>query len=80
MNVLKEVFKEFRWVGCYFHYYQNIYKKVKKLKIHPKHNISDKDLLSQLYIIPFIIDDNPKTIEELSNKYKNTNTKYVLLL
>lgn len=69
------MFNEFRGIRCFFHYRQNIHKNAKKLNINPKKYISDKNFLSNIYKIPFIIEDNPKVIEYLTNKYNKKGNK-----
>ena len=63
--------------GC-----QNIYKNSKKFIINPKQIIIDKDFLSKIYKISFIfiIGDNPKAIDDLTNKYKNIDNKYAYFM
>lgn len=77
LKAIGEVFIEFRGIGCFFHYCQNIYKNAKKFNINPKKNIIDKEFFSNIYNIPFIVEDNPNIIEYLIKNYKKKiiNTK-----
>ena len=59
-----------RCVGCYYHYCRNLREKAREYKLLVKEkNEYTKFMLKEIYVLPFVYNDNKHLIKEIKNKY-----------
>ena len=74
-NSLEDTFPNIRRLGCFFHFFYNIRKKLKEYNIIKKENINeDNEFLKDILSIPFKIQNNENIIDDIFKKYsKDSN-------
>ena len=69
INCLSILIPNVRSIGCYYHYYVNIYKNAKKYKLN------NDNILNDLYLLPYKLINDIEIFEKFKSKYNNK--KYI---
>ena len=76
-NAFSQLLPNKRCVGCYYHYYRNLREKAREYKLLFKEKKEyTKLMLKELYMLPFIYNDNNNKIQEIKNKYYSKDENY----
>ena len=72
INALKNIFPKAVAIGCFYHYTRSLANKLKNMNLFSKKNKSvSRNLLKDLYKLPYIYAFNKSCIENLFSKYPN---------
>ena len=77
INALKIIFPKAEAIGCFYHYTRALAEKLKNMNLFSKKNkLVSRNLLKDLYKLPYIYAFNKKCIENLFSKYPNQYIEY----
>ena len=76
-NAFSQLMANKRCMGCYIHYCRNLREKAREYKLLYKEKKEyTKLMLKELYMLPFIYNDNNNKIQEIKNKYYSKDENY----
>ena len=77
INALKQIFKNAKPIGCFFHYTRAIRKKCQELGLLSKSESEGvKDLLKEFYLAPFSYYKDKNKINSICERYSENNEKF----
>ena len=77
INALKTIFPKAVSIGCFYHYTRALAEKLKKMNLYNKKTkLVSRNLLNDLYKLPYIYAFNKNSIDDIFSQYPNQYVEF----